>query len=155
MVIVVMIVGLLAAITMPRVAAVQRQNHLRHAALTLVEHLRLARETAMARATPINVVFIPDQAVYEASQLESPEQPGQALRVNLRAMIDPSIRLTAVFNGVASLEFGVDGLPRAGGQPVTSSTIIIADDRVSETVRLLHGWGTAQWLPTTNASGTP
>ena len=56
MAITVMIIGLLAAISMPRVAAVQRKNYLRNAAMTLAEHLRLAREIAMSQATPIEVV---------------------------------------------------------------------------------------------------
>lgn len=157
MVIVVMIIGLLSAITMPRVASVQRQNHLRHAALTLAEHLRLARETAMARATPITVLFTPAQSRYEAPQIENPERPGQTLLVNLRESIDPSVTLTAEFNGVSSLEFGIDGLPRAAGQPVTTSSIIIADGRAAETVHLLHGWGTAHWqaLDTGDSGETP
>ena len=151
--IVVMIIGLLAAISMPRVASVQRKNYLRNAAMTLAEHLRLGRETAIAGAIPITFSFSPSLAVYEATQLQDPEHPGETLRVDLRQRINPSITLTASFNGASSLDFGVDGLPRVAGQPVTSSTIIIADGTVSETVRLLHGWGTASLQ--TAAAGSP
>ena len=143
--IVVMIIGLTAAISMPRVASVQRKNNLRNAAMMLAEHLRLARETAIARATPVNFVFNPTLATYESLQTLDPERPGETLRIDLRQRINSTISLTATFNGASTLVFGIDGLPRAAGQPVTSSSISIADSSGVETVKLLHGWGTAQW----------
>lgn len=154
MVIVVMILGLLSAVTMPKFAAVQRQNRLRNAALTLVEHLRLARETAIARATPVVVTFTPAQAIYAAPQVESPERPGETLQVNLRQSLHSGIALTAQFNHTSTLEFGIDGLPRAAGQPVTSSSLVITDGSASESIALIHGWGTARWVsPGGGASG--
>ncbi len=140
-----MIIGLTAAISMPRVASVQRKNNLRNAAMTLAEHLRLARETAIARATPVDFVFNPTLATYESLQILDPDRPGETLRIDLRQRINSTISLTATFNGASTLVFGIDGLPRAAGQPVTSSTISIADSSGNETVKLLHGWGTAQW----------
>ncbi len=143
--IVVMIIGLLAAITMPKVATVQRKSELRSAAMTLAQHLRMAREAAIAQAMPITVTFTPSLAVYEATQLPDPERPGQTLRVDLRERIHPGITLTASFNGATSLVFGVDGLPRVAGQPVTTSSLLISDNSLSESVQLMHGWGTARW----------
>jgi len=147
MVIVVMILGLAAAISMPRLASVQGKNNLRNAAMTLAEHMRLARETAIARATPVTFAFNPSLAVYESLQTPDPERPGQTIRVDLRQRINSTVALTASFNGASSLVFGVDGLPRVAGQPVTSSTILIADRDAAETVKLLHGWGTVEWQP--------
>lgn len=147
MVIVVMITGLAAAVTMPRLASVQGKNNLRNAAMTLAEHMRLARETAIARAAPVTFVFNPSLAVYESLQTLDPERPGETIRVDLRQRISSTATLTASFNGASSFVFGVDGLPRVAGQAVTSSTIAIADGGAIETVKLLHGWGTAEWQP--------
>ena len=154
MVIVVMILGLLAAVSMPRLASVQRQNRLRSAALTMVEHLRLARETAVAQGTPVTVVFTPSEATYQAPQVDDPERPGEFLQVDLRQRIHEGITLEALFNNSNTLEFGIDGLPRAAGRPVTSSLLRVADGSASETVSLLHGWGTAQWQ-SPNSGGAP
>jgi len=147
MVIVVMILGLAAAISMPRLASVQGKNNLRNAAMTLAEHMRLARETAIARATPVTFAFNPSLAVYESLQTPDPERPGESMRVDLRQRINSTVALTASFNGASSLVFGVDGLPRVAGQPVTSSMIAISDRGAAETVKLLHGWGTVEWQP--------
>jgi len=147
MVIVVLITGLAAAVSLPRLASVQGKNNLRNAAMTLAEHMQLARETAIARATPVTFVFKPSLALYESLQTPDPERPGESIRVDLRQRINSTVALTGSFNGASSLVFGVDGLPRVAGQPVTSSTISIADSGGSESVKLLHGWGTVQWQP--------
>jgi Tfp pilus assembly protein FimT len=68
LVIVVMIIGLAVSITMPRVADVRRKGNLRNAAMTLAEHLRLARTTAITRAVPVEFIFDPSLAIYRCPQ---------------------------------------------------------------------------------------
>jgi Tfp pilus assembly protein FimT len=155
MVIVVMIIGLTVSIAMPRVTEVQRKNSLRNAALTLAEHLRLARTTAINRASVIHVSFDTVNATYSSSQLSDPERPNQTLWVNLRDSVGPTVVLNAVFNGTSTLSFGVDGLPRSSTGAVTTSTIRISEGNASEAVTLLHGWGTAQWMPAGAGSQGP
>lgn len=147
LVIVVMIIGLTVSITLPRMADVQQKGRLRNAAMTLAEHLRLARTTAITRAVPVEFTFDPVLATYQCLQLKDPEQPSQTLSVDLRKSVSSDVQLNASFNSASSLVFGIDGLPRTLSGPVTTSTIRLSDGRAQEFVTLLHGWGTAQWQP--------
>ncbi len=149
---VMLIIGILAAVSMPRVAALQRRNELRNAAMTLAEHMRIARTAAMSQAKPVEFIFNTTDATYQVPQLPDPERPGQVLFVDLRSRLSSRATLVASFNGAQSLVFGVDGLPRVAGQGVTTSTLTISEGSESEWITLRHGWGTATWTAASSGS---
>ncbi len=117
---VVVIMGILSSIALPRYSAFIAQQQLEGAERRLVADLALAQRRARQSSASQSVVFNVGQSKYQLPGMAHPDHPGQAFEVRLgdepyRAMV-----VSASFGGDATLIY--DGY----GNADTAGTVVIA-----------------------------
>jgi prepilin-type N-terminal cleavage/methylation domain-containing protein len=115
LVIVLVILGLLSAIAVPRLADTIRRQRLDNASRRLVEDIRLARSLAIRDKTDRSVVFEPVLQRYSL-----PDEPGldgstRPYVVQFNPQQGPVRLVSASFGGSSELVFSRLGVPAAGG----------------------------------------
>lgn len=129
--IIVMILGLMSAIGIPRFASTLDAVTLRTQAAALRAHLTHARRTAISTGRPTTVAFQPLTRTYFSSTVDFPDRPGQLINVDLAESLSPQVQLLANFDGYATITFGIDGIPQTSGGALSSGVITLTLDERS------------------------
>ncbi|OYP37277.1 Tfp pilus assembly protein FimT/FimU [Rhodopirellula sp. MGV] len=124
--VVVLIVGLLAAIGTPRLASSMQQRSLRNAALEVADLVRYIRNAAQCDGRAISLSIDTDSNTLECYDVDHPATPGVPIELCVTTRFDSSIEMTASFDNQTTMMFDFEGMPWAGGQPLDNGTIRIA-----------------------------
>jgi len=128
LVIIVMILGLVSAIGIPRFSSTLDATMLQTGAAAIRTHLTHARQTAISTGRPTSIAFKPLTAAYSSSTVDFPAQPGRLIDVDLADSVSPQIQLLANFDSYATITFGIDGVPRTSGGTLRSGVITLTLD---------------------------
>ena len=140
LVVVVLLIGILVAVAMPRWAATLQQCYVNNAAQRIVADLAKAQSLAYATSSTQTVTFTMGTSQYTINGLHDPDHPSAIYTVSLAnypynsQLVSVTVPgLTATFNG-----FGVPvGLPVGGG------TIVVAAGALQHTITIDATTGTA------------
>lgn len=116
--VVVLILGIIAAIASPRYGALLQQRQVRAAAQWVVADLKYARQYAKTKGKSQAVVFNQDTESYELTGLDNIDHPGTSFVVNLNQLAYPANIVSASFGdgGVTgTINFDHHGRPDYGG----------------------------------------
>jgi type II secretory pathway pseudopilin PulG len=111
----VLIVGILAAVAVPRYMQARQQYRVRLAANRVAADLRLARQDAIASSAVRTVVFGGGSVGYVITALPHPDHPARSYAVALAAEPYGLTRLQADLGGDAAVTFDGHGRPDSGG----------------------------------------
>ena len=115
LVIVVLIMGIVAATAAPKFARNLRQSRLDSACLRIKADLALARQTAIGRSSVQSVQFANGSGVYTLPAMTHPDHPSLAYSVDLSGEPYNATVSSAVFGGSATVQFDRFGQPNSGG----------------------------------------
>lgn len=113
--VVIMIMGLMGAIAMPRYAQFQTQQRLEAVARRITADLDYARRRANSTSTSQTVTFNIASNKYTLVQALNPNRPGEAYNVKLGAEPYSARLVSAAFGGDSSIVFNGFGKPDSGG----------------------------------------
>lgn len=112
------LVGVVAAIAAPRYASAISRFNADTTARRVCRDLTLARAAAFAGGTPQSVIFDTVGNQYTVGSLSHPDHPGAAYVVRLDEMSSPAQLVTVDFAGSSVCSFDAFGLPTNGGTVV-------------------------------------
>lgn len=123
--IVILIIGITAAIATPRLAETMRAVRLEAAAIDLATHIDYVRSIAINQSRTTSLVCDNQIQVYRSPDVDFPQRPGEPLHVSLRDAYDPAFRLQANFNGQSTLSFDFEGTPMVAGDELESGFVTL------------------------------
>jgi type II secretion system protein H len=118
LVLVLAIVGVVAAIATPRYASAVSRFNADTVARRVCRDLTLARSTAFGGGTPQSVTFDTGANQYTVGNLSHPDHPGVAYVVRLDEVSSPAQLVVVDFAGSKACSFDTFGLPVSGGTVV-------------------------------------
>lgn len=139
--IVILIVGITAAVAAPRLADTVRAMRLRAAANQLAAHIDYVRSIALNEARTTTLVFDNSLDHYLCDDVFLPDRPGQSISVAVREVHDPSFDLTADFDSRSELSFDFEGVPTVNSTPMASGTVILGYGNEQYQVAIAAGTG--------------
>ncbi len=123
--IVILIVGITAAIAAPRLADTVRAIKLRAASNQLAAHIDYVRSVALNEARTTTLVFDNSLDTYSCDDISLPDRPGERFYVPIHEVHDPSFDLTADFDSQDELSFDFEGVPVVGSTAMVSGTVLL------------------------------
>lgn len=117
-IVVVLIMGILTAIVIPRYSEAVRAYRVDLAAERIAADLRLAREHAMTGSTSETVNFDIGTNSYSIPGLPDMNHPGQTHSVTLSSPPHQCTLMFADFSGAPTISFDLYGTPTSGGSVV-------------------------------------
>jgi prepilin-type N-terminal cleavage/methylation domain-containing protein len=139
--IVILVLGIVAAVSVPRISLGVQTAQLRTAVAGVESHLAFARATAMNRSRSVTVTFDNANEIYSSTQISFPEKPDTMLSVDLRSSYDPSMNLDASFDGLTAITFDPEGMPLRGTSPLVNGTVHISAGGVIYRIEIKPGLG--------------
>ena len=139
--IVLLIVGITAAVAAPRLADTVRAMRLRAAANQLAAHIDYVRSVALNEARTTTLVFDNSLDQYQCEDVFLPQQLGQSIFVAIHEAHDPSFDLTADFDSRSELSFDFEGVPMVNSTPMVSGTVILGYGKEQYQVAIAAGTG--------------
>ncbi len=140
--IVILVLGIVAALSVPRISIGVQTAQLRTAVAGIESHLAFARATAIHRGRSVTVTFVNSLETYSSTDIGFPEQPASTLLVDLRSAYDASLNLEASFDGITSITFESEGLPLAGTSPLANGVIHVSAGGLVYRITIKPGLGT-------------
>ncbi|TWU49399.1 GspH/FimT family pseudopilin [Rubripirellula reticaptiva] len=138
--IVILIVGVMAAVATPRFAETQRISRLEAAAWRVANDVRRARQTAICSGRSIQIAFSNDDDSYQADEGEQEDRSRTPALVSIKSIYDPSIDMVASMDGNLTLSFNFEGVPESSGGAIEQATIDLSSG--SDLFRVHIGAGT-------------
>ena len=140
--IVILVLGIVTAVSVPRISIGVQAAQLRTAVAGIESHLAFARRTAINRGRPVTLTFDNLLETYSSADIGYPEQPASMLLVDLRSAYDPAMNLEASFDGLVAITFDPEGMPHAGSSPLANGTINVSTGGVVYRIMIKPGLGT-------------
>ncbi len=140
LVVVVLIVGIMAAITVPRWATAVQQCYVNNAANRIVADLARAQALAYATSTTQTVTFNVGTNQYTIDKLADPNHPSLIYTVSLAASPYNASLVSVNLPGSNPVAFNGYGLPV--GLPTTGGTIAVAAGSLQHTITINATTGT-------------
>ncbi len=139
--IVMLVLGILAAVAAPRFSDTFQSSKLVAAANQIAGHVDYARRIAIneGRTTSFHCDSSADR--YYSSEVTFPHLPGQLLDVDIRAVHDPNFDLMGDFDGQTSLWFDFEGVPHVGAMPLQQGTITVSANGRTLHIQIAAGTG--------------
>ena len=122
--IVMLVLGILAAVATPRFSDSFQHSKLVAAANQIAGHIDYIRRVAVNEGKTTNLHSNSETDRYW-SDVSLPHRPGQLIDVELRTVHHPSFELVGDFDGESSLSFDFEGVPQAGGSQLTSGKVTV------------------------------
>lgn len=134
---VVLIIGIISAVAVPKVYDSMNSYHLTLAADTIIADLKYARQEARSRSQSISIIFDLTNDSYTISDVSSRNHPGQSYVVNLQDSKTPA-DITDVKNGpvIVFNQYGIPGGDHEIDLVVGNDDITIAIDEHSGRVSI-------------------
>lgn len=130
MLIVLLIIGILAATAVPKFANATDEQRVRAAAFRIAAELNLARHDARTKGVSREVDFDPDNDRYDLPGIDDHDEPGALYRVQLDEGAYPVELITADFTNALSsrneIRFDMYGRPSANNLPLVSGVVTVA-----------------------------
>ncbi|TWU56530.1 hypothetical protein Poly51_24410 [Rubripirellula tenax] len=152
----ILVIGLLSAITAPRLSDAYRSTRLQSAAWRVTNDVRLARQMAIARGRSIEWVCQNANDVYTCASLGSRDGSGASMSVSIGELFDSSFDLSADFDGQSTIRFDADGVPYVGTSMMQTGVITLQFGGDRYDVRIAAGTGLVSltnvsvWIPTSD-----
>jgi prepilin-type N-terminal cleavage/methylation domain-containing protein len=121
LVVVIFIMGIVAAIATPKFGGSLGIYRADSAAKRIQADLKLARQAAMSESSVKTVTFIPLSDSYAIAGVDHPDHPGQAYSVDLTDHPYDSAITTALFGTGLVVQFDRFGVPDFGGSVMVQS----------------------------------
>ncbi|MGI9470463.1 MAG: GspH/FimT family pseudopilin [Rubripirellula sp.] len=138
--IVVMLMGLLAAIAAPRFSLTLRAMQLDAATQQLVAHLRYVRQVAINEGRTTSISFDNLNDTYSCD-VDSPAIPGEPLSVDVASDYSESLSLNANFDSSTTLSFDFEGVPHVGSDLMLDGEIVLSTNGNTFTIVIAPGTG--------------
>jgi type II secretory pathway pseudopilin PulG len=151
LVLVVAIVGILAAIAAPRFAGAGERYKALVAADRVMRDVAHARARAIASGAVVSMDFTPATVSYTINGMRDPDAPAKSYVVDLTATPYRCTALAADFGGSTTLKFNGYGVPASGG----SVTVTVGSYKCVVTVAAGTGVGTVGALSADTNGGPP
>lgn len=139
--IVILLLGILAAVASPRFADSLQSGKLIAAANQIAGHIDYVRRTAMNEGKSSSFYCHSDTDTYGSHDVDFHQLPGQLLTVDVKAVHDQSFELAADFDGDSSLSFDFEGTPYVGGKPLNRGKVTISYAHRSFDIYVAAGTG--------------
>ena len=138
MVVVVLIVGVMWSVAVPRFSALIHEPNVRAAAFRIAAELNLARHDAKTKGINREVEFDVGNDRYDLLGMTHPDEPGESYRVELDEGAYPVILTVADFANAANtkdkIRFDMYGRPSSDDEPLVSGLVTVQSDSASASV---------------------
>lgn len=114
-IVVIVIVGVLATISLPRFAGFYSHRRIQLVARKIAADLAYAQHLARLKGTTQSVSFKVEANTYELIGVQDPDRPGQRYQVTLSDEPYVAKMTSADFSGEAVVAFDLYGVPNSGG----------------------------------------
>lgn len=136
LVLVVMVLGIMAGVAVPRYQTALDGVALETTAKRLATNLRYARQEAINQAQTLGIEFLPLAGAYSALtiggvDISDPDHPGTPLNVLVNQATSRVALQSASFNGAEQITFDFRGDPSASGEVVLTTGARTATVQVS------------------------
>ena len=122
--IVMLVLGILAAVAAPRFSDSFQHSKLVAAANQIAGHIDYIRRVAVNEGTTTHLYSDSTTDRYW-SDVSVPHRPGQLIDVEIKTVHHTAFELVGDFNGQSSLSFDFEGVPHADGSQLTAGKITI------------------------------
>ncbi|MDM4017390.1 pilus assembly FimT family protein [Roseiconus lacunae] len=133
--VVILIVGLLAAIGTPHFASSVRQRDLRNTAFEVASLVRYIRDAAVNEGRTIRFSVDDHEDVFFSADVEHPQTPGMPLRYCVKQHPKSTFDIQASFDTHLSVAFDYEGMPWANGQRLATGLIRITTEASGYDIR--------------------
>lgn len=141
LVLVVMMVGLLAAVATPRFAESLRVTQLETSAHQLAAHIGYLRSAAINQGRTITLSCDNEAATYQCDSVDFAERIGDPIFVSLADEYDASFELLANFDFQTTLSFDFEGTPQVGDNPLNHGRVTLRSGKHRFDVTIASGTG--------------
>ena len=156
---VVLFIGILAAVGTPYFARATRVRNTRNAALQIADYVGYIRTVAINEGRTTSLSVDPNTDTFSSPDVDFPSQIGTRISVAVKDQHDPNLELTASFDSSLTLQFDLEGTVLANGVPLTSGTIVVQSAEATQTIVIQAGTGATSIVdgvvPTTSGPVTP
>ncbi len=155
---VVLVMGVLAAVAAPRFANSLRAMKLQAAAKQLAAHIDWIRAAAVNEGRTTTLACDNLGHSYASPNVDFSDRVGELLQVSLAHDFDAAFTLLADFDSHATLSFDFEGVPHANGLPLEQGRITLSSGSEQYTVIVSAGSGATEVRrggpPTGNSGAT-
>jgi prepilin-type N-terminal cleavage/methylation domain-containing protein len=138
---VILVMGILAAVAAPRFADSVRAIRLEAAARQLAAHIDYVRGVALNEGRTATLVFDNVRHTYASESVDFPQRTGELLQVSMPLDYDPTFTLEADFDSQSTLSFDFEGVPHAGASPLKVGRIVLGSGGETFAVVVSPGTG--------------
>ncbi|MDG2224423.1 MAG: GspH/FimT family protein [Rubripirellula sp.] len=153
LVLVVMLVGLLAAVATPKFAESLRVTQLETAAHRLAAHITYIRSVAINQGRSVTLSCDNEAATYQCESVDFAERIGDPIFVSLPDEYDDSFELIANFDSQTTLAFDFEGVPQVDSVPLNEGRVTLRSGEHRFDVTIANGTGIT--TVTRNDNGLP
>ncbi len=139
--IVILILGLMAALAAPRFTDSIRRTKLQVAARQTAAHIDYIRRVAVNEARTTTFHCSNTSHRYGSGEVDFPERHGELIYISIRDEYDPAFTLTADFDSNTSLSFNFEGVPYVGSTPLADGSLVLAFDGTAFEIEITPGTG--------------
>jgi Tfp pilus assembly protein FimT len=125
LVITVMVMGIMAAVALPRFSDSLNSVQLEGAARRIACDINFARQTAIQSSRAAGITFRTLPAGYDMTAVTDPAHPTQSYRVDLSQVASTVVLTSANFNGGPTLSFNAYGRPLVGNASLTAGSVVL------------------------------
>lgn len=122
---VILVIGLLAAVAAPRFAESLRVTQLEAAAQQMAAHIRYLRNVAINEGRTVTLVCDNVNETYQCDTVDFPERIGESIFVSLPDDVEPTFKLHANFDSATSMSFDFEGVPHVGGTAMSNGRVTL------------------------------
>lgn len=130
LIIAILVIGIVAAVSMPRFAASIQRQRAEAAARRVAADLEALRGLASTTSQQQSAVFDISTNSYTLAGLTNPDRPGQPYKVSLASQLYGSILVSANFGGDATILFNGYGVPDSSG------TVMLKSGQTTKTITI-------------------
>lgn len=139
--IVILILGILAAMGVPRFNESVRGAMLQSAALQMAAQIDLIRNTAINEGRTTTLLCDHSTHSYSSPDVDFAERLGTRIFVSLPQTYDPGFTLAANFDSQQQLTFDYEGIPHVGNAPLETGQVILSSGRDEYWIQIATGTG--------------
>lgn len=139
---VVLFIGILAAVGTPYFAKATRTQNTRNAAIQLADYVGYVRRVAINEGRSTSIVIDPATDTFYSPDVDFPDRIGTPISVPIKTNHDPGLELTASFDSSLTLQFDLEGSPMANGVALSDGWIVIGSADSRQRIVIDSGIGT-------------
>lgn len=150
---VILVMGVLAAVAAPKFADSLRAMKLEAAARQLAAHIDYIRSVAVNEGRTTSLICDNNLHTYGSDSVEFPERIGELVLVSLPKFYDPTFTLLADFDSQTNVSFDFEGVPQVGASPLADGRIILGSGPDQFAVIIVSGSGATRVERVTSGLG--